>query len=127
VEVVARANETDSIRKLYRAGADYVLALSTVSGRMLASTILEGQVMSVGQQIEVVRTDVGRLAGQSLAEADVRARTGCTVVAVARDGQMETGLGPDFRLQRGDEAVVIGPDEGIASFSTLTGEAPRAD
>jgi Trk K+ transport system NAD-binding subunit len=122
VEVVARANATDSIRKLYRAGADYVLALSTVSGRMLAATILEGQVMSVGQQIEVIRTGVGRLAGETLAEADIRARTGCTVVAVARNGSTLTGLDPDFRFERGDRAVVIGPDDGIARFSSLTGD-----
>ena len=119
VEIVARANETENVAKLYRAGADYVLALSTVSGRMLAATILEGEVISVGQQIEVVRTDVGLLAGETLASADIRARTGCTVVAVDRDGETMTGLDPDFRFRVGDAAVVIGPDDGIAAFTSL--------
>jgi Trk K+ transport system NAD-binding subunit len=119
VEIVARANETENVSKLYRAGADYVLALSTVSGRMLAATILEGEVISVGQQIEVVRTDVGLLAGETLASADIRARTGCTVVAVDRDGETMTGLDPDFRFRVGDAAVVIGPDDGIAAFTSL--------
>jgi Trk K+ transport system NAD-binding subunit len=121
VEVVARANETENVAKLYRAGADYVLALSTVSGRMLAATILEGDVISVSQQIEVVRAGVGRLAGETLASADVRARTGCTVVAVERDGETLTALEPDFRFQAGDAAVVIGPDDGVAAFASLTG------
>jgi Trk K+ transport system NAD-binding subunit len=119
VEIVARANETENVAKLYRAGADYVLALSTVSGRMLAATILEGEVISVGQQIEVVRTDVGLLAGETLASADIRARTDCTVVAVERDGETMTGLDPDFRFRVGDAAVVIGPDDGIAAFTSL--------
>ena len=119
VEIVARANETENVAKLYRAGADYVLALSTVSGRMLAATILEGEVISVGQQIEVVRTDVGLLAGETLASADIRARTDCTVVAVERDGETMTGLHPDFRFRVGDAAVVIGPDDGIAAFTSL--------
>ena len=119
VEIVARANETENVSKLYRAGADYVLALSTVSGRMLAATILEGEVISVGQQIEVVRTDVGLLAGETLASADIRARTGCTVVAVDRDGETMTGLDPDFRFRVGDAAVVIGPDDVIAAFTSL--------
>ena len=121
VEVVARANKTENVTKLYRAGADYVLALSTVSGRMLAATILEGEVISVGQQIEVIRADVGRLAGETLASADIRARTDCTVVAVERDGETLTGLDPDFRFQVGDAAVVIGPDDGIAAFTALVG------
>jgi len=84
VQIIARANETGNARKLYRAGADYVLALSTVSGRMLASTILNEDVISFDQWVEVVRVPAGRLAGQSLEDADVRARTSCTVIAVER-------------------------------------------
>jgi voltage-gated potassium channel Kch len=40
VEVLARASETENVRKLYRAGADYVLALATVYGRMAAAAIV---------------------------------------------------------------------------------------
>jgi Trk K+ transport system NAD-binding subunit len=119
VEVVARANEIDSVQKLYRAGADYVLALPTVSGRMLASTILEEDVISYDQQVEIVRLAVGRLAGESLASADLRSETGCTVVAVERDGQVLTDLDPDFTFERDDEVVVAGPDEGIVEFTAL--------
>lgn len=63
VEIIARADATGSVQKLYQAGADYVLALATVSGRMMASTILGEDVMSLDQQVEVVRIDPGALAG----------------------------------------------------------------
>ncbi|WP_137286081.1 potassium channel family protein [Halorussus salinisoli] len=120
VEVLARAEETENIQKLYRAGADYVLALATVSGRMLASTILEREeVISMDKQVEIVRTTASELAGQSLAEADVRARTGCTVVAVERDGEVVTEVGPEFRFQHGDDVIVAGTDEGVNRFTTL--------
>ncbi|WP_135806584.1 potassium channel family protein [Halorussus marinus] len=120
VEILARAEETESVRKIYRAGADYVLALSRISGRMLASTILEEEeVISMDKQIEVVRTTAPALAGQTLAGADVRARTGCTVVAVERDGAVITDLDPDFRLRDGDDVVVAGTDEGVNRFTTL--------
>ena len=122
VEIIARANDTESVRKLYRAGADYVLALSTVSGRMLASTILEEEVISFDQQIEIVRMQPGALAGRTLAEADIRAVTDCTVVAVERDGTIETDLAPDFRLERDDRVIVAGPDHGIAAFSSLASD-----
>lgn len=117
IEIVARANDTDAVQALYRAGADYVLALSTVSGRMLASTIREEDVISFDQQIEIVRTDAGALAGRTLAQSDIRARTGCTVVAVDRDGSLLTELDADFRIQDGDELIVAGPDHGIAAFT----------
>jgi len=121
VQIIARANETGNARKLYRAGADYVLALSTVSGRMLASTILNEDVISFDQQVEVVRVPAGRLAGQSLEDADVRARTSCTVIAVEREDEVLTDLAASFTLQRGDSVIVAGPDSGINEFAALTG------
>ncbi|WP_276273759.1 potassium channel family protein [Haloarcula litorea] len=118
VEVIARAEETENVTKMYRAGADYVLSLATVSGRMLASTILEDEdVISMDQQVEIVRTDAGRLAGTTLGQADVRSRTGCTVVAIERDGTVLTDLGPDVAVQRGDKLVIAGTDGDVNRFT----------
>ncbi|MWG33968.1 potassium channel family protein [Halomarina oriensis] len=122
IEIVARAESQESVRKLYRAGADYVLSLGTVSGRMLASTILDEEVITFDQQVELIRTGPGDLTGRTLGEADVRRKTGCTVVAVERDGALVSDLGPDFRLQRGDELVVAGTDDDIVTFSALVGD-----
>lgn len=118
VEIIARADKTESVRKLYEAGADYVLALATVSGRMLASTVLKEDVISLDQQVEIVRFDAGKLAGQTPANADVRAETGCTIIAVERNGEVHTDVDPDFRFRPGDDIVVAGPDEGITEFAT---------
>lgn len=113
VEIVGRADATESVEKLYEAGADYVLALATVSGRMLASTILGEDVLTFDQGIEVVRLPAGRLAGRTLAEADVRARTGSTVIAVERDGAIEANVGPEYRIQADDRLVVAGTDADV--------------
>jgi Trk K+ transport system NAD-binding subunit len=119
VEILARAEEPASSRKLYRAGADYVLALATVSGRMLASTILDEEVMSFDKQMEVVRMQCPGLGGQTLREADVRARTGCTVIAVERDGEVRTEIGPEFELRDDDDLVLVGTDGDVTRFASL--------
>ena len=120
VEIVARANETDNIGKLYSAGADYVLALETVSGRMLASTIIEDEeIISPNKQIEIIRTTAPQLVDQSLGEADVRSRTGCTVIAVERNGEVITDLGPDFVVEPADQLVVAGTDPDTNAFTQL--------
>jgi Trk K+ transport system NAD-binding subunit len=120
LEIIARTEETENVAKLYRAGADYVLSLATVSGRMLASTLLEEeQIVSPDTQVEVVRTRASKLAGRTLHDADVRSRTGCTVVAVERDGEVVTDVGPSFRVRAGDELVVAGPADGIGQFTQL--------
>ena len=121
VEIIARANESESVPKLYRAGAEYVLALSTVSGRMLTSHLFEEDVIAPNAQIEVVRTQAPDLAGQSLAEADVRARTGCTVIAVERDGELLTDFGPDLVVRADDDLILAGRDEDVYRFNELGG------
>jgi Trk K+ transport system NAD-binding subunit len=117
-EIIARVEEIESVRKMYRAGADYVLSLATVSGRMIASTILEDEdVLSLDQQVEVVRTIAPELVGRTIGGADVRSRTGCTVVGVERDGTVITDVGPEFGVETGDELIVAGTDHGIQRFT----------
>ncbi|WP_299270121.1 TrkA C-terminal domain-containing protein [Halorientalis sp.] len=117
VEIIARAGQTESVRKLYQAGADYGLALATVSGRMLASTLFEEDIISYDKQVEVVRFDASSLAGETLAGADIRAETGCTVIAVERDGDVITDLSPDFEVRPDDDLIVAGPDENSTGFA----------
>lgn len=116
-QVLARVEESASIRKMHRAGADYVLSLATVTGRLSASTVIDDRdVLSLNQRIEVVRSRVPRLAGRTIGQANVREATGCTVIAIERDGETVTEIGPDTRIGEGDELVVVGTDEGIRAF-----------
>jgi K+/H+ antiporter YhaU regulatory subunit KhtT len=86
---------------------------------MLASTVLDEEVISFDKAVELVRLDCGDLAGRSLAGADIRARTGCTVVAVERNGEAITDLDPDFVIEAGDKLVVAGTDADVNRFATL--------
>ena len=124
VEIICRANDTANVSKLYAAGADYVLALATVSGRMLAESILGEDVISYETQIDIVRTDAPGFAGQTLGEAGIRARTGCTVIAVERNGAVYTDLGSDFEIGAEDSLVIAGTDEDIATFHEVSGIRP---
>jgi Trk K+ transport system NAD-binding subunit len=121
VEVIARANDRDSVRKIYRAGADYVLSLQRVTGRVIAATVLEEELLAFDTKVKLVRTGAGHLAGETLAGADVRRRTGCTVVAVERDGETTASPGPEFELRDDDRVVVAGSDESIDRFRELQG------
>lgn len=120
IEIIARSEEAEATAKMYRAGADYVLSLATVSGRMLASTILEDEdVISPDAQVHLIRTSAPRLEGQTIGEAQVRTRTGCTVVGVERNGDIITDVGPNFRINSGDELLIAGTDSGTNRFTEL--------
>lgn len=120
-EVIVRANETETVRKLYRAGAEYVLALSTVTGRMLSSVLLEDEeVLTPETQFEIIRTTAPKLVGQSLDEAGVRTWLGCTVVAVERNGELLPNPGPEFTVETDDALIVVGSDDTVNRFLAAT-------
>ncbi|WP_049983335.1 TrkA family potassium uptake protein [Halorubrum sp. BV1] len=117
VEILARVEESESVPKMHRAGADYVLALATVTGRLCASRVLDDRdVLSLDTHVEVIQSAAPRLAGKTVAEADVRETTGCSVIAIERDDETITDIGPDTRFVAGDEVVVVGTDDGIRAF-----------
>jgi len=122
VEIIARSQKSGAIGKTYRAGADYVLSVEAVSGRSVASEVLEEEILSIGTNFKVVKTETPGLVGKTLEGARVRERTGCTVVGVERDGNLVTDLPPDFRLEEGDGVVVAGTDEGTNEFIETFGK-----
>jgi K+/H+ antiporter YhaU regulatory subunit KhtT len=84
---------------------------------MLASLIVEEtEVISFDTQIRVVRLSAPGLVGESLVEADVRARTGSTIIAVERDGNVLTDFDPSFVVADGDEVIVVGSDDAVDRF-----------
>jgi Trk K+ transport system NAD-binding subunit len=122
--IVVRANDEANVDKLGRAGADYVQSLAGVSGRMLVSAVLpDEEVWAYDARVRLVRRPVGALADRTLAEAAVREETGCTVVAIERDGTLHTEFDPAaFRLQTDDELIVAGSDTAIGRFDQQFGD-----
>lgn len=119
VEIIARANHADSPPKLYRAGAEYVLSLPTVSGRMLASKLLDEEVITPETQVELVRMRAPALAGRNLGDIDVRARTKCTVLAVERGDEVLTGIDAGLVIREDDMLVLAGNDAAIDAFAEI--------
>ena len=117
VEIIARVHDPDNVWKLYNAGADFVLSMSVVTGEMLAAELIDEQeILTAQSEFEFVRTKAPELAGRSIGEADIRARTGCTVIAVEREGELLTDLGPDFVIEEDDVLVVSGDEDATTEF-----------
>ncbi len=56
---------------------------------------------------------------RTLAEVGIRRRTGCSVVAVRRDGRNLGAITPDTTLLAGDTVVVIGPKERLPDVAAM--------
>jgi len=58
-------------------------------------------------------------AGRSIATAGVRSITGVSIVAVLRHDAAFPSPGPDFRLEAGDTALVVGTPDGVEALIEL--------
>ena len=56
------------------------------------------------------------LVGMSIGTVDVRQRTGATVAAIERDGEVIQSPGPDFVFEDDDRLVVVGSRENHEAF-----------
>jgi TrkA domain protein len=59
--------------------------------------------------------------GETLAEANIRERTGATVVAVERGGEYVASPEADFEIREGDVLVTVGTRENQAELEELLG------
>ena len=119
IEIIARANEPTTAAKLYRAGADYVLNLSTVSGRMIFSAVVESDIiLSSDTNYEVVRTTAPKLVGISPNPDQIRQISGSTIVMVKRGHKSITEFNSDLEIQDDDELIIVGSDDTINKFRT---------
>jgi Trk K+ transport system NAD-binding subunit len=129
-ELLARADEAESVRKLYRAGANYVLSLASVTGRLLASAIL-GDVsdLAVEDRVVLARESAAPVAGQRLEELRIPERVGCTVVGIEhRDGRVDVDLGGWTTPSASDSLLVAGLSSDVERFRReILGESDESD
>lgn len=130
--IVARANNTANEVKLLRAGADRVVSPYQIGGRHMANIVVRPRVtdffdvvtLEGGEELwieELTISDGSLLAGSSVGEADIRRKTGVTLVAIyRRQVGGNTVPNAETRLEAGDHLLVLGTREQLAALGELT-------
>jgi voltage-gated potassium channel len=141
--LLARADSEEGARKLRQAGADQVVSPYVAGGRTMAATALRPLAVNfmellAGSDCEVDEFQLsddprllGDLDGRTLAELELRRRTGALVLAVRLpdplDGRGEARLianpGSDVRLGAGQLLVVLGSQSQLSAFAAVLGKA----
>ncbi|MGB5661548.1 MAG: NAD-binding protein, partial [Thermoanaerobaculia bacterium] len=116
VPVIARVNRAENVERIHRAGADFSLSISQVSGQILARRLLGEEAVSVDPQLKVLKVGAQGLAGDHPAQLEIRQKTGCSVVAVERGDALVMEFGSDFRFQPEDVIYVCGSSDATRSF-----------
>lgn len=109
-------DDPDACRDVVRLDEDEGHVLAEVLG---GSHVAESLGTMIQQSVEGITIDwlpveaSWQSAGQTVAETQLRARTGVSIVAVVRGEDTVAAPGPDFSLQEGDTLVVVGTPDGI--------------
>jgi Trk K+ transport system NAD-binding subunit len=115
VPIIACAELADNVGRIQQAGADYAISVSQVAGQLLAHHIL-GEMVSQQTRIKLVKLAAGRLAGHHPLESGIRERTGCSVVAVERAGEIILDIPSSFVLAEDDQLYVCGTAEAFTRY-----------
>ena len=117
VELLGRVNVDRNLSTMHRAGADMVLSYASTGATEVWNVLRGTSTLLLAEGLVLFRVPVpASLAGRSLVETDLRARTGCTVVGVVRDGVTRTDVTPGTRLPADGEVVVVGSDDAEERF-----------
>ncbi len=113
--IIAGLRSAENVARIQRAGVDFAVSLSQVSGQLLLHHVL-GEIASLQPRIKLVRIDAGPLVGKNPVAERIRERTGCTVVAVEREGRVAMDFTGPFELEDGDTLYICGTAAAVARF-----------
>jgi Trk K+ transport system NAD-binding subunit len=119
VTVIARVNHSRNIDNIYRAGADFALSISDISGEMLSARLLGHIGRSRDEHRRVLRATVRAKAGRTLREMSLR-KHGCSVLAIERGGLL-LAVAAEMVVENGDQLYVCGSDDAVKVVAELLG------
>lgn len=138
--IVTRVTRPGAEPKAVNAGATHVISPYTIAGRRIATQLLypsitdflDAVVRSHGVELgmeEVRVAEEGELAGRTMAEAQIRSRTGVNVVAVWRPGQTRPVTAPpmELRFRAGDTLVGLGTPDQLGHLLELAGDGAERE
>lgn len=117
IQILARANLDRNVSTLHRAGADFILSYASTGANAIFNLLQRTDTLLLAEGLSVFRmTTPESLIGQTLKDSNIRQLTGCNVVAVIHDGQMEINPNADRPLSGQGQLVVIGDAESESRF-----------
>ncbi|MDH3650366.1 MAG: NAD-binding protein [Saprospiraceae bacterium] len=124
LRIISRITEARNIELIHRAGTDFVLSYASLGAEAVFSILQRKQLTILGEGVNLFTVPVSSfLDGKTLAESEIGARTGLTVIAIKEDGRVSTQLSTSTPLSHGSELVMLGDSEQRQKFAKLFRES----
>lgn len=137
IRIVSKA--LASAHKLKRAGADAVVSINELGGHRMANELVRPRVTNFINSIildqggiridELVVHPGSEVVGQTLGQANLRARANVLIAAARRPGEAEFlyNPGPNLAFEPQMVLIVLGPVDAITSLHALVSAGPELD
>ncbi len=120
MQIIARCTRERNAHTLHRAGADLVLSSASMGANTIFNRIRESDNLLLAEGVFVFPSPVPvAMAGRALADSALRSETGCTVIAIEKDGQRTVNPAPDTIIPDGGKLLLIGTLEAEEKYLKL--------
>jgi len=107
--IVSRVTEEWNLEAIHRAGADFALSHGSLAAKYILSEVRGSDLVVLGEGADLFVDIVpASLAGKTLGESDIGARTGLNVIAMRHNGTSVTNPPANTELVQGAEIVMLG-------------------
>lgn len=117
IQIISRAVQDRNVSTLHRAGADFVMSYASMGANILFNFLKRNDILMIAEGLNIFSVKLPKsIVGKSLVEANVRQKTGCTVVAVKVDGELKINPDPNRPMKEEEEILLIGDAESEANW-----------
>jgi len=118
IQIISRATLDRNINVLHAAGADLVMSHSSMAANTIINILTPDRVLMLTEGLNIFRCKVPTsLVNKTLLNSDIRETTGCSVIAVLRDGNLRINPDPAEKFIADDEMLMIGTAQSEKSFT----------
>ncbi len=117
LQIISRANLDRNVSTLHRAGADFVMSYPIIGVDAVFSFLAKEDVLMLVEGLTLFRVQAPpSLDGVTLAQSGIRRDTGCSVVAIKREGKLIVNPGPSIMITKDSEMILLGTYEAERQF-----------
>ncbi len=117
MQILSRSSEDRNVSTLHRAGADFVMSYASLGANTIFNFLINEETMLLAEGLNFFHLPTPKaLFGKTLMDSGIRKKTGCTVIAIIKEGYTYINPEPTINLGKGEELILVGTYEAERSF-----------
>jgi voltage-gated potassium channel len=117
IQIISRSSRERNVAPMHRAGSDFVMSYASMGANAFFSLLQRSDLVMIAEGLDVFKVQIPKqLAGKTLAESNIRPRTGCSVIGIDTKNKTTANPAADTILPSDGEIVLIGTPEAEIAF-----------